>query len=32
VPPPPALVEECMVQLEQFIHGGLHGEHAPAGR
>jgi len=27
VPPPPALVEECMGQLEQFIHGGHHGEH-----
>jgi hypothetical protein len=32
VPPAPALVEECMVQLEQFTHGGHHGEHAPAGR
>ncbi len=28
VPPPPALVEECMGQLEQFIHGGPAGEHA----
>ena len=27
VPPPPALVETCMGQLEQFIHGGHHGEH-----
>ena len=28
VPPPSALVEECMGQLEQFIHGGLQGDHA----
>ena len=28
VPPPPGLVEECMGQLEQFIHGGHHGEHS----
>ncbi len=28
VPPPPALVEDCMGQLEQFIHGGHHGEHS----
>ena len=28
VPPPPGLVEDCMGQLEQFIHGGLHGEHS----
>lgn len=27
VPPPPGLVEECMGQLEQFIHGGPQGEH-----
>lgn len=27
VPPPPALVEDCMGQLEHFIHGGHHGEH-----
>jgi Fic family protein len=27
VPPPPALVETCMGQLEQFIHGGHHAEH-----
>lgn len=28
VPPPPGLVEDCMGQLEQFIHGGHHGEHS----
>jgi Fic family protein len=28
VPPPPGRVEECMGQLEQFIHGGPAGEHA----
>ena len=28
VPPPPGLVEDCMTQLEQFIHGGRHGEHS----
>lgn len=28
VPPPPALVEDCMGQLEHFIHGGHHGEHS----
>ena len=28
VQPPPALVEDCMAQLEQFIHGGQHGEHS----
>ena len=27
VPPPPGLVEECMGQLEQFIHGGPQGQH-----
>ena len=27
VPPPPALVDACMGQLEQFIHGGHQGEH-----
>ena len=28
VPPPPWLVEDCMGLLEQFIHGGHHGEHS----
>ena len=28
VPPPPVLVEDCMGQLEHFIHGGHHGEHS----
>jgi Fic family protein len=28
VPPPPALVEACMGQLEQFINGGSLGEHS----
>ena len=28
VPPPPAWVEDCMGQLEQFIHGGHLGEHS----
>jgi len=28
VPPPPALVEHCIGQLEQFIHGGHQGEHS----
>ena len=28
VPPPPGLVEACMGQLEQFIHGGPQGEHS----
>lgn len=28
VPPPPGLVEDCMGLLEQFIHGGHHGEHS----
>jgi len=28
VPPPPELVETCMGQLEQFIHGGQRQEHA----
>ena len=27
VPPPQALVDACMGQLEQFIHGGHQGEH-----
>jgi Fic family protein len=27
VPPPPGRVEGCMGQLEQFIHGGIRGEH-----
>jgi Fic family protein len=27
VAPPPGLVEECMGQLEQFIHGGTQGQH-----
>ena len=28
VPPPPGLVEACMGQLEQFIHGTLDGTHS----
>jgi Fic family protein len=28
VPPPPGLVEECMGQLELFIHGGTQAEHS----
>ena len=28
VPPPPGLVDECMADLETFIHGGRAGEHA----
>ncbi len=28
VPPPPALVQDCMGKLEQFIHGGHQGEHS----
>ena len=28
VPPPPALVQDCMGKLEQFIHGDLQGEHS----
>jgi Fic family protein len=27
VPPPPALVERCVGELEQFIHGGHRHEH-----
>ena len=30
VPPPPGLVVDCMAQLEQFIHGGHHGELYPS--
>jgi Fic family protein len=27
VPPPPGHLEDCITQLEPFIHGGHHGEH-----
>ncbi len=26
--PPPGHIEDCLAQLERFIHGGHHGEHA----
>jgi Fic family protein len=28
VPQPPGHLEDCMTQLEPFIHGGRHGEHS----
>lgn len=28
VPPPPALVDDCMAALERFIHGSAQGEHS----